>query len=138
MATRPLRSRLVLGIILAVIVGGLAVFVTLVLSTTSEVVDTAERFMSALEGGRTSEAWSLCSPDMQRTLKAPERLAQATTRSGARIAGWSFGRKRVVDYYATLPLKLKWSDGSNTRGSLHLGRNAERWQITGIETASAR
>lgn len=134
MSTRPLRSRVVIGIIAAVIVGGLAAFAVLVLSTTSEVVETANTFMKAMTEGRTSEAWSLCSREMQNSLKGEENLARIAVRSGGRLAGWSFGRKRVVEFYATLPLKLSWSDGSSTRGSLHLARLNEVWRVTGIET----
>lgn len=134
MASRPLRSRLVIGIAAAVIVVGLAIFGTLVLSTTGEVVDTANTFMKALTEGRSGEAWKLCSEEMRQVVKDEAVLGRMAVRGGAHMEGWSFGRKRVVEHYATLPLKLRWSDGASTKGSLHLGRINNTWQITGLET----
>jgi hypothetical protein len=120
-----------LGGLAAVIIIGISAIVLLVNALTQPVVDAGDNFMTALKTGNYSQAYDLCTSDLQQQLGGVAGLT--TLAQNYRPGQWNWTSRSIRNGVGQLDGSLTYASGKSGTVHLHLTQVGNDWKIVGFQ-----
>ena len=133
---RPRWLLWVLGLVVLLIVGCAVFFISIfsvVNGALGPVTTAGDSFMGALRDGNYSQAFDLCTPDLQRAVVDVAGLQAKIEQNKKQPKSWNFNSRNQNNSQASFTGTATYADGSNGNVSLNFIQAGNVWKVDGFD-----
>jgi hypothetical protein len=100
---------------------------------TQSVAATGDAFMTALRDSNYTQAYNLCTPELQRELRSAQDLERSARSNNVRPTSWNFTSRNIEGDEGRLEGTAQLEDGREATVRLALDRVGDDWKVSGFQ-----